>query len=167
LKTAIYPGSFDPVTLGHMDIVERAANLFDKLIVLVSVNPTKPSSFTLEERVVFLKKCTSHIPNVEIDSFNGLLVDYFKQKNADVIVKGLRAMSDFEYEFQMAMVNKDLSRKAETVFLTASPSCTFLSSSVVKQVAVFGGDVSAFVPSCVLDDIVERLKKHTDLKERK
>ncbi len=157
IKTAIYPGSFDPVTYGHLEIIKRAANLFDYLIVLVSVNPLKPSSFTLEERMDFLKRATVGIDNVEIAYSDGLLVDYFKKRNADVIVKGLRAMSDFEYEFQMALVNKDLCHKAETVFLSADAASTFLSSSMVKQIAMFGGDISAFVPYCILEDIKSRL----------
>ena len=157
MKLAIYPGSFDPVTYGHMDIIHRAAKLFDKVIVLVSVNPLKPSSFTIEERVDFLKRSTSNIENVEIDSYTGLLIDYFNMRNADVIVKGLRAMSDFEYEFQMALVNKDMCHKAETIFLAADVASTFLSSSMVKQIAMFGGDISAFVPACILDDINKRL----------
>lgn len=162
MKTAIYPGSFDPVTCGHMDIINRASKLFDKLIVLVSTNPSKSSCFTAEERVDFLRRVTSNIPNVEIDSFDGLLIDYFQQKNADVIVKGLRAMSDFEYEFQMALVNKDLCNKAETVFLAADVVGTFLSSSMVKQIAMFDGDISSYVPPCIEEDIkkgVKRLRK--------
>ena len=156
MKLAVYPGSFDPVTFGHVDIIKRAAALFDKVIVLVSLNPLKETCFTAEERVDFLRRVTTKIPNIEIDSHEGLLVDYFNEKNADVIVKGLRAMSDFEYEFQMALVNKDLCHKAETVFLSADAASTFLSSSMVKQIATFGGDISPFVPACILDDINKR-----------
>lgn len=162
MRTAIYPGSFDPVTCGHIDIIKRAAKLFDKLIVLVSVNPTKSSCFTPEERVDFIKRVTVNIPNIEVDSYDGLLIDYFNQKKADVIVKGLRAMSDFEYEFQMALVNKDLCYKAETVFLCADVVGTFLSSSMVRQIALFDGDISSYVPSEIEKDImkgVKRLKK--------
>ncbi|MCL1904405.1 MAG: pantetheine-phosphate adenylyltransferase [Oscillospiraceae bacterium] len=158
MKIAIYPGSFDPVTYGHLDIIERAAKLFDRLIVLVSINPVKPSTFSTEERVDFLRKSTSVIENIEIDSSSGLLIDYFKKKNADVIVKGLRAMSDFEYEFQMALINKDMYQKAETVFLSANSASMFLSSSAMKQIAMFGGDISAFVPDCIAKDIIKRLK---------
>lgn len=157
MKTGVYPGSFDPVTYGHIDIIKRAANLFDKVIVLISINPLKPTSFTTEERKTFLEKATKKIPNVEIAVNDGLLVDFFKERNADVIIKGLRAMSDFEYEFQMALVNKDLCPKAETVFLSADAASTFLSSSMVKQIAMFGGDISAFVPSVILKDISDRL----------
>ncbi|MBD5105122.1 MAG: pantetheine-phosphate adenylyltransferase [Ruminococcaceae bacterium] len=162
MRTAIYPGSFDPVTCGHLDIIKRAARLFDKLIVLVSVNPTKASCFTPEERVDFIKRVTVNIPNIEVDSYDGLLIDYFNLKKADVIVKGLRAMSDFEYEFQMALVNKDLCYKAETVFLCADVVGTFLSSSMVKQIALFDGDISSYVPLEIERDImkgVKRLKK--------
>lgn len=157
MKTAIYPGSFDPVTYGHIDIIKRAAKLFDHVIVLISINPLKPTSFTTEERKLFLERSTVKIPNAEIDVSDGLLVDYFKKRNADVIIKGLRAMSDFEYEFQMALVNKDLCHKAETVFLSADAASTFLSSSMVKQIAMFGGDISAFVPKSILNDIMDRL----------
>jgi pantetheine-phosphate adenylyltransferase len=157
MRTAIYPGSFDPVTFGHIDIIERAAKLFDTLIVLVSVNPAKPSGFTPQERVSFLRRSIKN-ENVEIDSYCGLIIDYFKMKKADVIVKGLRAMSDFEYEFQMALINKDLHHPAETVFLSANAASMFLSSSAVKQIATFGGDISDFVPSCIAEDIINRLK---------
>ena len=158
MKVAIYPGSFDPVTYGHIDIIERAAKLFDKLIVLVSINPVKPSTFSTEERIEFLKKSIKPNSKIEIDSNSGLFIDYFKRRNADVIVKGLRAMSDFEYEFQMALINKDMCHTAETVFLSANAASMFLSSSAVKQIAMFGGDISAFVPNCISDDIIKRLK---------
>lgn len=159
MRTAIYPGSFDPVTCGHLDIIKRAARLFDKLIVLVSVNPTKSSCFTPEERVDFIKRVTVNIPNIEVDSYDGLLIDYFNLKKADVIVKGLRAMSDFEYEFQMALVNKDLCYKAETVFLCADVVGTFLSSSMVKQIALFDGDISSYVPLEIEKDIMKGVKR--------
>ena len=161
MKTAIYPGSFDPVTYGHIDIIERAAKLFDKLIVVVSINPVKPSTFSTEERIDFLHrslKSRKDVKNVEIDSNSGLLIDYFKRKNADVIIKGLRAMSDFEYEFQMALINKDMFNSAETVFLAANVASMFLSSSAMKQIAMFGGDISAFVPNCIASDIINKLK---------
>lgn len=158
MKTAIYPGSFDPVTCGHMDIIQRASKLFDKVIVLVSVNPLKSSCFTPEQRVDFLKRVTTEFPNVEIDSYDGLLIDYFQEKKADVIVKGLRAMSDFEYEFQMALVNKDLCYNAETVFLAADVVGTFLSSSMVKQIAMLDGDISSYVPHSIEEDIKKGVK---------
>ena len=157
MTKAIYPGSFDPVTNGHLEIIRRAAEMFDKLVVLVSVNPNKKSSFSDTERMNFLRKVCYDIPNVEIDSFDGLIVDYFRQNDCTVIVKGLRAMSDFEYEFQMAHVNKHLCPKAETVFLCADSQSTYLSSSMVKQIATFGGDINAFVPKAIVEDIIERL----------
>jgi pantetheine-phosphate adenylyltransferase len=157
MKTAIYPGSFDPVTYGHIDIIERAAKLFDKLIVLVSINPMKPADFSVEERADFIRRSVS-AKNIEIDSHEGLFINYFQKKGADVIVKGLRVMSDFEYEFQMALINKDLCHQAETVFLTANVASMFLSSSAIKQIATFGGDISSFVPPAILNDIQTKLE---------
>ncbi|MDE6580783.1 MAG: pantetheine-phosphate adenylyltransferase [Ruminiclostridium sp.] len=162
MRTAIYPGSFDPVTCGHLDIIRRASRLFDKLIVLVSVNPVKATCFTAEERVDMIRRVTGDLPNIEVDSDDGLLIDYFNKKNADVIVKGLRAMSDFEYEFQMALVNKDLCHKAETVFLCADAVGTFLSSSMVKQIALFGGDITSYVPVSIEEDIIKGVKRLTN-----
>ena len=159
MRTAIYPGSFDPVTLGHLDIIKRAARLFDKLIVLVSVNPMKSSCFTPKERVELIRRVTTGIPNIEVDSCDGLLIDYFNLRKADVIVKGLRAMSDFEYEFQMALVNKDLCYNAETIFLCADAVGTFLSSSMVKQIAMFDGDISSYVPLEIEADIMKGVKR--------
>lgn len=158
MKKAVYPGSFDPVTNGHLEIIRRAANLFDKLVVLVSFNGAKNACFTPEERVRLLRKVCYDIPNVEIDSFDGLLVDYFSENKCDIIVKGLRAMSDFEYEFQMAHINKHLCERAETVFLCADSQSTYLSSSMVKQIASLGGDISAFVPAAIIGDINHRFE---------
>ncbi len=159
MTTAICPGSFDPVTLGHVDIIKRASKMFDRVIVAVLVNTEKTPSFSIEERMELLKKATEEIENVEISGFDGLLVDYAAQNNATAIVKGLRAVSDFEYEFQMALTNNKLDPNIETVFLTTSAENMYLSSSIVKQVARFGGDISPFVPECVHDKILERLKK--------
>lgn len=159
MKIAVCPGSFDPITLGHVDILTRASKLFDKVIVLVSINPMKNASFTADERVSMLKKVTETIPNIEVDAFNGLLADYLKATGASAIVKGLRAVSDFEYEFQMALANKKLYHDAETVFLTTSAENMYLSSSVVKQIASFGGDISHFVPESILNEIRNRLIK--------
>ncbi len=160
MKVCVCPGSFDPVTLGHIDIVTRASKLFDKVIVLVSVNPMKKnSSFTANERVNMLKLVCKDIPNIEVDTFDGLLADYLKQTGATAIVKGLRAVSDFEYEFQMALANKKLYEGAETMFLTTSSEHMYLSSSVVKQIASFGGEISHFVPDCLLEIIKNRLIK--------
>lgn len=159
-RIAVCPGSFDPVTLGHLDIITRASGLFDEVIVLVSVNIMKSNfSFSLEERKNMIKTVTSHLPNVHVEHFDGLLADYVKQVGAIAIVKGLRAVSDFEYEFQMALANKKLYGGAETVFLTTTAENMYLSSSVVKQIANFGGDISHFVPEPILEDIKRRLVK--------
>ena len=159
MKLAIYPGSFDPVTLGHLDISVRASKIFDKLIVAVPVNPAKHASFTVEERMELLHRATQAegLQNVEIDKVEGLLADYAKQRQAMVLIKGLRALSDFEYEFQQALTNKKLNPELETMFLATSAENMFLSSSMVKQVAGFGGDISPFVPACILKTIQERL----------
>ena len=159
MRIAICPGSFDPVTKGHLDIVERAATLFDKVIVSVGTNPGKNPTFTVEEREEFLRRVTRHLPNVEVDSYSTLLADYVKDKGACAIVKGLRAVSDFENEFQMALANKQLNPDCETLFLTTSPEYLFLSSSMVKQIAAFGGDVSEFIPAELTSDIITRLTK--------
>lgn len=158
-RIAVCPGSFDPVTFGHRDIITRASKLFDKVIVLISVNPSKNPSFTVEERVKMIEEVTKQLNNIEVDTFDGLLADYVRDKGAVAIVKGLRAVSDFEYEFQMALANKELYADAETVFLTTSGENMYLSSSVVKQIASFGGDISHFVPGCILDNITKRLVK--------
>ena len=159
--TAICPGSFDPVTLGHLDIIRRAASMFDKVIVAVMGNYSKTPCFTAQERVEFLKRAID-LPNVEVDAFDGLLADYAKIKKAKALVKGLRAVSDFEYEFQMALANKRLNPDLETVFLTTTAENRFLSSSVVRRISVYGGDISEFVPSCIIDDINKRLSKKGD-----
>lgn len=162
MSIAIYPGSFDPVTLGHVDIIQRASKLFDHVIVAVLINMSKTPCFTIEERMEFLKKATADIKNIEVAGFKGLLVDYAAQKNANVIIKGLRAVSDFEYEFQQALTNKKLNPDIETLFLTTSAQNLYLSSSIVKQVAALNGDISSFVPACVHDEIFERLTKKGD-----
>lgn len=158
MRTAICPGSFDPVTLGHMDIIARACNIFDKVIVAVPSNPGKTYSFTPQERMELLKIATTDLGLVvEIDLVDGLLAEYAKSKESSVIIKGLRAISDFEYEFQMALTNKKLNAELETIFLPTTAENMFLSSSMVKQVAGFGGDISHFVPKCILETIKERL----------
>lgn len=159
MKIAICPGSFDPVTLGHIDIIKRAASLFDKVIVVVMVNPSKATAFTTEERVALLREATAFLPTVTVESYGGLLADYAAEKKATAIVKGLRVMSDFEYEFQMALTNRSLTPDTETIFLPASIDCMFLSSSVVREVASRGKDVSRFVPVCIAPKIVEKLCK--------
>jgi len=161
MRKAICPGSFDPVTKGHIDIITRAAGLFDEVVVVVVVNPNKKPAFTVAERVEMLAKACAHLDNVVIDSHLGLLADYVRQNNAVAIVKGLRAMSDFEYEFQMALTNKKLVPEADTIFLTTDSDNMYLTSSLVKQVAVFDGDISDFVPPEALADIELRLKGKT------
>ena len=160
MRIAVCPGSFDPVTLGHLDIINRAARLFDKVIVLVSFNASKQTaSFTPKERMEMIMAVTEHLDNVVVDCYSGLLADYLKMREATAIVKGLRAVSDFEYEFQMALANKKLYNDAETVFLTTTGENMFLSSSVVKEIASFGGDIDGFVPPEILDTIKSRLFK--------
>ncbi len=157
MKIAVCPGSFDPVTLGHLDIIERAAELFDKVIVLVMSNSSKKPMFTLDERVDFIKRCVTQ-DNVEVDAYSGLLVDYARDHGAVAIVKGIRAVSDFDYEFQLALINKSLYSKIETLFLPAKGENMYLSSSMVKEVCSLGGDISAFVPAEIADDIYLRCK---------
>ena len=161
MTTAIYPGSFDPVTVGHLDIIKRAAHLFDHVIVAVLVNMEKKPWFTIEERTDFLRKATADMENVEIAGFDGLLVDFAAQRDAKAIVKGLRAVSDFEYEFQMALTNRKLAPDVETMFLTTSTEHMYLSSSIVKQVGLWGGDISPFVPDCVHDEILMRIRQRS------
>lgn len=157
MKTVICPGSFDPVTKGHMDIIERASKLFDRVIVAVLNNASKNPCFTIDERIGLLKETTKHLDNIEISTFDGLLVDFAKIKGASAVVKGLRAVTDFEYEFQMSMINKKLCPEIETIFLNTSQEYMYLSSSVVKQIAAAGGDISMFVPKEIRDKIVDRL----------
>ncbi|MBE6806452.1 MAG: pantetheine-phosphate adenylyltransferase [Ruminococcaceae bacterium] len=165
MKLAICPGSFDPVTLGHLDIITRASKLFDKVIVVVMTNASKSPLFTHVERMDLLQRVIEDagIENVTVDCYDGLLADYAKMRNATAIVKGLRAVSDFEYEFQMALTNRKLYPEAETVFLTTSAENLYLSSSLVKQVARFGGEISDFVPSCILPQITEKLRKEREV----
>ncbi len=158
-KTVICPGSFDPVTFGHLDVIKRAARMFDRVIVGVLVNSAKLPSFSIEERMQFLRETTADLSNVEIVSFEGLLAEYCRQHGIDAVVRGLRAVSDFEYEFQMAITNKKLNQQLETIFLTADADSMYLSSSMVREVASMGGDISNFVPECIHDRIVKRLKK--------
>ena len=155
--TALCPGSFDPVTCGHLDIITRAAKMVDKLIVVVASNGAKHCSFTPEERVEMIKKCTAELSNVEVVHYDGLLADYAAKSNARAIIKGLRAMSDFEYEFQMSLTNKKLNPNVETLFLTTASQNMYLSSSMVKQVASMGGDISSFVPEVIKHDIINRI----------
>ena len=158
MKKAVCPGSFDPITNGHIDIIKRAAELFDEVTVLVVTNPDKKCAFSPEERCALIEKATEGIGVVKVDSFSGLLADYVKQNGINAIVKGIRSSSDFEYEFQMALANRSLAPNAETVFKTADPQNMYVSSSLIRQIACFGGDVSDFVPKNIVEEIEKRLK---------
>ena len=158
MKSAIYPGSFDPVTKGHLDIIRRSSKMVDVLIVAVLKNNSKSPLFSVEERVSMLKEVTKDISNVQIDSFSGLLVDYARKNNASIIVRGLRAVTDFEYELQMSQTNRIMDSDVDTIFLTTSLEYAYLSSSTVKEVAMYGGDVSKFVPEYVADKINDKIK---------
>lgn len=153
MKRAIYPGSFDPITFGHIDMIERSAKLVDELVVGVLNNNAKKSLFSLEERVNMIKEATRHIDNVKIASFDGLLVDFMKEIDATIIVRGLRAVTDFEYELQLAQANHVQNEKIETIFLTTDLNYSYLSSTIVKEFASYGGNISKFVPECFIDRI--------------
>lgn len=157
MKIAIYPGSFDPMTNGHLDIIERSAKMVDKLYVSVLINSAKNALFSIDERVSMIKEMTGHLPNVEVTSFGGLLVDYAKQMNASIIVRGLRAVTDFEYELQIAQTNRIVNPEVDTIFLTTSLEYSYLSSTIVKEVASYGGDISKFVPKKIEDAIFAKL----------
>lgn len=159
MKTVVCPGSFDPITKGHLDIIERAAHLFDHVIVVVLQNPNKTATFRVEERLDFIRRTTDGLENVSVDSYDGLLVDYVQKVGAVAVVKGLRAVTDFEYEFQMSLVNRQLCPAVDTIFLNTAQEYLYLSSSMVRQIASFGGDISQFVPQAILADIQKRLQK--------
>lgn len=162
MKTAIYPGSFDPVTSGHLNIIRRAANIFDKLIVCVMVNAGKNPMFTLEEREMLIRRITADLPNVEVDCSNELLADYARRRGSCVIVKGLRAGSDFENEFQMALVNRKINPELDTMFLTADSQYMYLSSSMVKELGNYGVDLSDFLPEAIIPDFQNKLSQKTE-----
>jgi pantetheine-phosphate adenylyltransferase len=149
MRTVIYPGSFDPLTNGHLDVIQRATKLFDKVIVAVAQNDSKNPLFTLAERVDLVTGCVRHLPNVESDAFDGLLVEYVDKRSAQAIIRGLRAVSDFEFEFQLALMNRKLNERVETIFMMPKDTYTFISSRIVKEIARLGGDVSEFVPPLV------------------
>ena len=158
MRICIYPGSFDPITNGHLDIIERASKLFDKLIVAVTVNPNKNPAFSLEEREELIRECVKDYYNVEVDSFEGLLIDYVNAKGACAVVKGLRVVNDFEYEFQMALLNKTLSPNVETIFLMTNSEYSYISSSMIKEIAKLGADIKDFVPKQILNKILNKLR---------
>ena len=159
MKIAICPGSFDPITKGHVDIIERTSKLFDKVYAVVMVNPAKKPTFTTEERVDMIKKCTSHLDNVEAESCEGLIADYARQKDAHTLVKGLRAVTDFEYEFQQALTNNKLNSDLETLFMVTNQEYMYLSSTIVRQIAEFGGDIEQFVPHEIKDELIKKMVK--------
>lgn len=158
MKKGIYPGSFDPVTLGHLDIIKRASKLADELIIGVLNNSAKTPLFTVEERVELLKRVTKDIPNVTIMAYDGLLVDFASEQKADFLVRGLRAVTDFEYEIQIAHTNHKMNPEVDTVFLTTSIEYSFVSSSLVREIASYGGDISAFVPAIIKNDIYDKFR---------
>ena len=158
-RIAVYPGTFDPVTNGHIDLVERSLRIFDIVIVAVAENPKKTPLFSLEERISLFKRVTTKYRNVVIEGFDGLLVDYVKQKKAAGIIRGLRAVSDFEYEMQMALMNRRLDNSIETVFLMPNEEYSFITSTIVKEAASYGGDVSSLVPALVVEKLRKKFKK--------
>jgi len=158
MRTAIYPGSFDPLTNGHLDVIERAAKLFDRVIVAVALNESKQPLFPLEERLDLVRRSIRHLKNAKADSFDCLLVDYVEQCSAQAVVRGLRAISDFEFEFQLALMNRKLNERVETIFMMPKDTYTFLSSRMIKEIAGLGGDVRAFVPPHVRQALAKKLK---------
>lgn len=158
MKRAIYPGTFDPITYGHIDIIERAVSIFDEVVVTVATNPRKTPLFNVDERLDMIRQSTRDLPNLTYDRFDGLLVDYAKKKEANVLIRGLRAVSDFEFEFQLALVNRKLSGELVTVFLMPGEKFTYLNSTIVKEIAAFGADVSAFVPDNVASNLYRILQ---------
>lgn len=158
MRTAIYPGSFDPVTNGHIDVIERAAKLFDKIVVAVGDNPGKKPLFDSKERVAMIRQATSHLKGIEVEEFSGLLLEYAKRKQAKIIVRGLRAISDFEYEFQRALLNRKVDSDIETVFIMAKEDYVFLNSSIIKELAMFNGNVKGFVPDVVEEKLKEKFR---------
>ena len=160
MKTVLYPGSFDPVTNGHFDVIKHAASLFDRLVVAAAVNSEKSPMFTFDERVQLLKEVCKDLPNVEIVSFQGLLVNALAKFDACAVIRGLRAVSDFEYEFQMALMNRELNQKCETLFMMPSPDYSFVSSKLIKEIARCKGDISAFVPPCVAEAIYKKFSNN-------
>lgn len=158
MRTAVYPGSFDPVTNGHLDIIRRGTALFDRVIVAVLHNPSKQGLFPVDKRLEMLRRVCADLPNVQVDSFQGLLVDYIRQTGADAILRGLRSTADFESELPMAQLNRSMLPTAETLFLSASPQHLYTSSSAVREIGRFGGDITPFVPACIAQEVAEALR---------
>lgn len=159
MRTAVYPGSFDPITNGHLDIIKRASKIFDSVIVVISINPEKRGLFSIEERMEMIKRVVNTIPNVKVMSCSGLIVHFMKEQGSNVIIKGLRAVSDFEYEFQMSLMNNKLDPNIETVFMMTNSKYSYLSSSSVKQVALFGGCIKDLVPDEIIPDVILKSRK--------
>lgn len=159
MKIAVYPGSFDPITCGHLDIIQRSCKMFDKVIVALLNNSAKRSLFSMEERIKMIERCTKDLPNCQVESFDGLLVDFVRQNNADTIIRGLRAISDFEYEFQMALLNKKLNPEVETLFMVTSLNCQYISSSVVKEICAYGGNTQGLIPDEIINDVKYKMEK--------
>ena len=159
VQTAVYPGSFDPISLGHLDIIERASKIFDKIIVAVLINPDKTGFFPIEERIEMIQLVTSHLPNVEVRGFSGLTVNFLKEVGARVIIRGLRVISDFDFELQMANANRAMEPEIETLMMMTSPDYSYLSSSLVRQVMHFGGKLEGFVPGPIIDRLKENYYK--------
>ncbi|WP_024295507.1 pantetheine-phosphate adenylyltransferase [Lacrimispora indolis] len=158
MRKAVYPGSFDPVTFGHLDIIERSARMSDHLIIGVLNNNSKTPLFSVEERVNMLKSLTKDLPNVEVKSFGGLLVDFVRANQADAVIRGLRAVTDFEYELQIAQTNRVMAPEIDTVFLTTNLKYSYLSSSIVKEIAAYGGEINTFVPACVAQRVMKKME---------
>jgi pantetheine-phosphate adenylyltransferase len=157
MRTAVYPGSFDPITNGHLDVITRASRLFDRVIVAVAINESKTPLFSMTHRKELTARAVKHLPNVSVDTFTGLLVDYVLSKGGDAVIRGLRAVSDFEFEFQLALMNRKLNEKVETIFMMPKETYTFISSRMIKEVASLGGDISSFVPPHVETALKEKL----------
>lgn len=160
MKIAVCPGSFDPLTLGHLSIIYRASRLFDKVVVLIMTNSVKTPFFSIDDRISFIKRCVSDIPNVKVDSASGLLADYLKKIDGCAIVKGVRSFSDFEYEFQMALANKKINSQVETIFLATDSEQCYLSSTLVKEIASLGGDITGLVPNQILKDVTNAFRRN-------
>lgn len=159
----VYPGSFDPVTIGHLDVIERGAAIFPEVVVAILHNPAKIGCFSIAQRLDMLARACAHLPNVRFDQFDGLLVDYMKKLDAGIVLRGLRAVTDFESEFQMAQLNHQMAPGVETLFLMTAPEHAYLSSSAVREIAMFGGDITPFVPTCIAGDVKRALKPEREL----
>ncbi|HJN56483.1 MAG: pantetheine-phosphate adenylyltransferase [Candidatus Woesearchaeota archaeon] len=160
MKTAVYPGSFDPVTNGHIDVIKRALKIFDKIIITVGDNPGKKPAFSIEERLEMLRECTKDMGNAEIDTFSGLLIDYVRKKGSRIIIRGLRAVSDFDFEFQRALMNRVVDDEIETIFIMTKEHYVYLNSSIVKEMAMFNGDINGLVPEIVEKKLKEKFSKN-------